>query len=108
MATRYAGELIARLEDPALRAEAEEARSRLAALETRRFDALLRDPHELGDLAQQIRSTESELAELETRIAALDVGPAPTANSPSPTRTTCPGPICPAATRSAMCCSPAR
>ena len=69
----HAGELIARLEDPALRAEAEEARSRLAALETRRFDALLRDPHELGDLAQQIRSTESELAELETRIAALDV-----------------------------------
>lgn len=65
------GQLIARLDDPALTAEADEARSRLAALETRRFDALLRDPHALGDLAQQISGAESELAELDRRLSEL-------------------------------------
>lgn len=67
------GQLIAELDDPALITQVRETRSRLAALETRRFDALLNDPHALGDLAQQIASTGSELAELEQRVAALEL-----------------------------------
>ncbi len=67
------GQLIAELDDPALITQVRETRSRLAALETRRFDALLNDPRALGDLAQQIASTGSELAELEQRVAALEL-----------------------------------
>lgn len=67
------GQLIAELDDPALITQVRETKSRLAALETRRFDALLNDPHALGDLAQQIASTGSELAELEQRVAALEL-----------------------------------
>ncbi len=68
-----AGQLVARLEDPVLLAQQSEARSRLSALETRQYGSLLRDAREAGDLAQKIAGAEAELADVDARIAGLEL-----------------------------------
>jgi putative peptide zinc metalloprotease protein len=67
------GQLIARLEDPRLLTHARDARSRLSGLETQQYGSLLSDPRSAGDLAQQIASAEAELADVDARIAALEL-----------------------------------
>ncbi len=66
-----AGQPVARLEDPALAAQANELNSQLSALQSRQFGSLLRDPREAGDLRAQIASTTNELAEVRARLAGL-------------------------------------
>ena len=66
-----AGQPVARLEDPALRAEANELASQLNALQSRQFGSLLRDPREAGDLRAQIARSASELAEVKARVTGL-------------------------------------
>ena len=65
------GQPVARLEDPALAAQANELNSQLNALQSRQFGSLLRDPREAGDLRAQIAGTVNELAEIRARLAGL-------------------------------------
>ncbi len=66
-----AGQPVARLEDPALLAQASELASQFSALQSRQYASLLRDPREAGDLRAQIASTTSELAEVRDRVTGL-------------------------------------
>lgn len=66
-----AGQPVARLEDPALRAQANDLNSQLSALHSRQYASLLRDPREAGDLRAQIANVTSELAEVRDRVTGL-------------------------------------
>lgn len=65
------GQPVARLDDPALVAQANELISQLSALQSRQFGSLLRDPREAGDLRAQIAGTTNELADIRARLAGL-------------------------------------
>jgi putative peptide zinc metalloprotease protein len=68
-----AGDVVAVLENPDLHAGRKQIASRLEALQTARYQRLLRDPLAAGNLAVEIGRAEAELAQAEERLRQLRV-----------------------------------
>ena len=67
------GQLLAVLENPDLLTEREKIASRVQALQTDRFQLLLRDPTAAQNLAQEIDHAEAELKRADQRVTQLEV-----------------------------------
>ena len=68
-----AGQVLARLEDPRLQAEAERYRHRLAALDADLFQAMLRDPVKLRNVEEEMERVRTQLARALELQAALEL-----------------------------------
>ena len=68
-----AGQLLAVLDNPDLLTQRDKIASRVQALQTDRFQLLLRDPTTAQNLAQEIVHAEAELKRADERIAQLEV-----------------------------------
>jgi putative peptide zinc metalloprotease protein len=67
------GQLLLRLDDPALFAQRDKLSSQLAGLQSDRFDSLARDSLKAGNLEEEMRRVAGELRRAEERIAQLEV-----------------------------------
>lgn len=67
------GQLLLTLHDPALTTERDRLQSRLVGLQANRFDAMLGDNRETGNLQEELLRVRGELAQVESRIAQLEV-----------------------------------
>jgi putative peptide zinc metalloprotease protein len=67
------GQLLLRLDDPALFAQRDKLNSQLAGLQSDRFDSLARDSLKAGNLEEEMRRVAGELRRAEERIAQLEV-----------------------------------
>ena len=67
------GQLLMRLDDPALDAEIDRKQSQLSGLKAQQYMALLRDPLQASNLAEDIARAEAELTRTAEQVAHLEV-----------------------------------
>lgn len=67
------GEVVLKLNEPALVAERDRRASQLAGLQAQQYQALLTDPSRAGDIAQDITRNEAEVERADQQLAQLEV-----------------------------------